>query len=378
MADGFDFGTFSEDPFGGQGGSFTGFDPGLLSGLSGEHISNPFGGGDVGVSTGISGELMVFDTQTGQPVSFSSLAPVDQTEFSTNFPQAFSGMRGMTPPSLFPGEGSTTFQLPPNLQTPFPDRGDPSSLWRNIGLGLNLGAVGVGLAGLIQKMVQGDKAAATQVKQVFDQSNPQQQAALTQAIQGFQQLQGILGGADLPGLLRTSAGLQQTLGRTGEGLARGQLNLSPELQRTVEEAFTPQLGDIARRLIEAARTQGFAGGAELLTQAPASALGGPALAALQGQQAQAKLALAANLPQVASGILRDINPLELLRLFATPATGLGGIGTGLQATQGRTQTTQGPSSTLFDFFPALAGLFNAAGGAVGTFSGLQRPTASGT
>lgn len=84
-------------------------------------------------------------------------------------------------------------------------------------------------------------------------------------------------------------------------MLQGGLNLNGEVNRTVEQAFQPQLGNIATQAIESARRRGFAGGAELLQQGPAGAIAGPALSDLQGQMAAAKLGLAQGLPMQAIG-----------------------------------------------------------------------------
>lgn len=86
---------------------------------------------------------------------------------------------------------------------------------------------------------------------------------------------------------------QQNALLTALGSGQG---LPPGYAQLVEQAFQPQMGNIATQAIESARRRGFAGGAELLQQGPAGAIAGPALADLQGQMAQAKLGLLQSLP----------------------------------------------------------------------------------
>lgn len=168
---------------------------------------------------------------------------------------------------------------------------------------------------------------------------PQMGAPGAQAPQGFgnqmlqpQNLLGLLGGfAGLAGTLagggkqqtitpnlspqqkQTGALAEQSLGQMNQfaqgtsplqqmqmsllqALASGQ-GLPPGYAQLVEQAFQPQMGNIATQAIESARRRGFAGGAELLQQGPAGAIAGPMLADLQGQMAQAKLGLMQSLPQ---------------------------------------------------------------------------------
>lgn len=203
----------------------------------------------------------------------------------------------------------------------------------------------------------------------------------------------------LPGVL---GGQEQILNQL---LQATQGNLSPGLLRLIEQSFQPQMGNIATQAIEAARQRGFAGGAELLNQAPAGALAGPALADLQGQMAQAKLGLIPMLGQAAGAYstpaaLRLAGTSQLLNLNQNIMQALMGAGqqgiqnrlgfmgaaTGQLGTQGNlgnvgrlntgttTQTTSQPSS-LLDAFAPLAGLLGGVGGLLGGFGAMQpRPT----
>lgn len=96
-------------------------------------------------------------------------------------------------------------------------------------------------------------------------------------------------------LAQGTSPLQQMQMSLLQALASGQ-GLPPGYAQLVEQAFQPQMGNIATQAIESARRRGFAGGAELLQQGPAGAIAGPMLADLQGQMAQAKLGLMQSLP----------------------------------------------------------------------------------
>lgn len=316
---------------------------------------------------------------------------------------------------------------------------------QKLGLMLGMGPVAVGLTGIIQQAMSGNAQARTKLTETFAKASPEQQQAIRSALQGFQQLQtfalspqgsiltslasqapmqsaammralkqqtqlnrGVVGtaGATVPAMLGQQQGILSGLAPVAQAMSQGTLNLSPELQKSVEMAFQPQFGDVARQAIEAARNAGFAGGADLLNQAPAAALAGPALAALQGQMAGAKLDLARQLPlealQIAGGFSTPIaaqgglanqmiaqlgnlgqqgfsNQLDFLRAASAPPQGLMGLGTGLQQTQGRTGITQGPPPTLLSAFAPLAQLLGGVGGLFGGIGGLSgtRSTLSG-
>lgn len=84
------------------------------------------------------------------------------------------------------------------------------------------------------------------------------------------------------------------MGQGSLGQAQGLLQnpqIPPALAQLVEQAFQPQMGNIATQAIESARKRGFAGGAELLNTGPGGAIAGPMLSDVQGQIAQAKLGL---------------------------------------------------------------------------------------
>lgn len=136
---------------------------------------------------------------------------------------------------------------------------------------------------------------------------------------------GLTGGQDVlaAGLLPSTYALMNTAARAGQG----NLPLTPELARMVEEAFTPQLGDVATRAIESARQRGFAGGADLLGQAP-GAIAGPALSDIQGQIAREKLNLALALPKLQSDLVGQAG--NVMGQYSTPAavrlSGLNNLG----------------------------------------------------
>ncbi len=231
-----------------------------------------------------------------------------------------------------------------------------------------------------------------------------------QEVQGWQQQ---LGAPDTPGgntpIPLENQGLQQSLNQLGGGQQRfnqfsqgalpiiqqmlqGGLNFSPELNRTVEQAFQPQMGDIATQAIESARRRGFAGGAELLQQGPAGAIAGPALSDLQGQMAQAKIGLASGLPGQAIGNFGQLqnlnqqlvqslggvgqlginNRLNLLGASTQGLTGLTNLGNVLGQQRigqgGSTSTTSQPGGGLLGAFQGLGQVAGGVGGALGGLS----------
>ena len=415
---GFDFGQF-QDPFG--FGGFNSFDP--TFGMSG---FDPGGGlGEFGSTQ------MVYDTQTGETISlqeaFNRDAQAAQEFIGPMMPPGMN--QGGTSPNMLGISGLTNAQL--------------------AGLGIGGLTAGVGLIGVLQKAMQGDQTARQEVSRIVGTGTSEERAALRGAFQQFQTLQqfatgspaGLMqqlganappaqaalaqGTAGLGSLATQAGGLTQSLlpqltgapggttGLTGALGGQDQIlnlltqaasgNLPPELTRLVEQAFQPQLGNIATQAIEAARQRGFAGGAELLNQAPAGALAGPALSDLQGQMAQAKLGLIPMLGQAAGAYstpaalrmsgtsnLMNLNQSILQALmgaggqsiqnqlgFMGALTGAGSAQGGL-ANQGRlgggttTQTTSTPS-TLLDAFAPLAGLLGGAGGLLGGIGAMNRP-----
>lgn len=127
--------------------------------------------------------------------------------------------------------------------------------WRKI---LGFGTLGAGAIGAGMQMFGKPPQA-----QVSYQPSPYQQQAFSMGQQPLQQAQGLLQNPQIP----------------------------PALSQLVEQAFQPQMGNIATGAIESARRRGFAGGAELLNTGPGGAIAGPALSDLQGQMAMAKLNL---------------------------------------------------------------------------------------
>ena len=208
---------------------------------------------------------------------------------------------------------------------------------------------------------------------------------------------GGTGGGVMPGGLPSLLGGQEQI--LNQLLQAAQGNMSPQLLRLIEQAYQPQLGNIATQAIEAARQRGFAGGAELLNQAPAGALAGPALSALQGQIAQAKLGFPAMLGQAAGAFstpaaLRLTGTSNLMNMNQNILQSLLGVGnqgiqnrlnfmgaaTGQLGTQGNlgnvgrlntgtTTSTMNQPFSLLDAFAPLAGLLGGAGGLLGGISG---------
>jgi hypothetical protein len=155
--------------------------------------------------------------------------------------------------------------------------------------------------------------------------DPQLQAALDQIARNQQLLMELQQAAipvaqQAPDLAAQQAQILGALAPTATGLAGGQMMLTPEIQRTIEQAFEPAMGDIARQAIESARNRGWAGGAELLA-GPGAPIAGPALADLQGQMAKAKLEYGLALPQAAATIAGAYTqPLETRLGAGIPVT----------------------------------------------------------
>ena len=388
------------------------------------------------------GDQMVLDTTTGQTISLSEAFRLDP-----GAAQEYARSAGLqAPPASLPGLGSIGPALPS-----LPGGGG-SSLMDWIGanplqataMGIGAGTLGIGLAGIIQKAMAGDPQATVTLQRQIASASPEERQAIEQAVRGLGQvqnfamggpasLQGQIGGrvpgeeaahtdalarlgaeasrlgeytgaiqpnlaGGLPGLLGDQESILRAFTPTATNIARGQLPITPELEQSVEQAFSPAMGDLASQLIEAARQRGFAGGSELLLQAPASAIGQTALRDLQGQMAGAKLNLAQQFPQLvaqASGAystpaalrmqgasqLGNLNQnliaalggfgqqgmgnrLDFLRAATSPLQASGFLASQQQAGRlgagGQTQTTTTPGSLLESFAP-LASLLGGAG-----------------
>ena len=405
--------------------------------------TDPFGSYDWGNIGGDMGQPMFFDTYTGQTVTGAQAAQLDPT-FAQQFAQAAS--------TAIPGLNTGGYAPPGNA----PDGGGGLLNWIGANplqagaLGMTGLATGVGLIGVIQRAMQGDQTARVELTRQIAQASPQEQQAIQQAITGLTGVQNFaLGGPTslqaqlgarvgpeegafqsgvqglgtqaqnlgqlgtalspsylqgLPGLLQGQESILNAYTPTGTALAGGDLPITPGMERTVEQAFSPMFGDVASRLIEESRQRGFAGGAELLLQAPASSIGQTALRDLQGQMAAAKLNLAQahpglvaqaagaystpaalriqgasqlqNLNQNLVQALGNVgqqgmgNRLDFLRATSAPLSALGNIGSNLQTGRvgagGQTQTSTTPTS-LLDSFAPLASLL---GGVGGSLSGL--------
>lgn len=406
-----------------------------------------FGSGGYG-----GGEEMYIDQQTGSLVSLAQIQ---------NDPQMSAQFSAENP-----GFGTSNSVLGPfnNPTNPSQVPGLLSRIWNWVsanpgaaaGLGLTGLTTGVGLAGVIQKAAQGNTQAKTIIQHAIAGASPQEQQAYQQALSGFQALQNFsMGspnslmaqlGSRVPG---EEAAFQSALGRTKsegqrldqvtsllnpqysgglnsllqnqqgilnqaspvlQGIAGGQM--PSQISSLVEQAYQPQFGDLAANLITQARNRGFAGGADLLTQAPSSALGQTALRDLQGQMANSKLQTALQyFPQaVATGSgaystpaalrmqgqtqLSNLNQniINLLGGFAQQGmqnrtnflnaatgalTGQMGIGNALQGGRisgGTTTQTMSQPFSLLDAFSPLAGLLGGVGNALG---GIGRMNLSG-
>ena len=465
-----DFNWFDAFDIMDQGG-FTGsgefFDPAMLfgdfsnfdfSGV-GEGASDFMGSGFTAANLDLN-NIQVVDQLTGQTISLAEAMRIDPAAA-----QEFLQTSGMG--QLMGAQGQDfeiPFQAAPNVD---PSAGQSGGLLNRMlgglgnmnpatlaGLGLTAVTGGVGLAGIIQKAMSGDPQSVTQVQRAVAEAGPEERQAITEAIKAVSgatnfafgspmNLQSQLGGRvpaeeaafgagleRLGGRAQSQDALQATLGpHFGAGLsqilggqqsilgalgpiasdlAKGKLNITPELESTIEEAFSPRLGDLATQLIENARQRGFAGGAELLLQAPSSSLGQTALRDIQGQMAQAKIEAALNFPRTAGDLagafstpsalrlqgasnLANLdqnviaalggfgqqgmgNRLDFLRAATAPAsaaTGLAGSQAGTRVgSAGQTSTTMQPSS-LLDAFAPLSGLLGGIGGAlsgIGSFS----------
>ena len=90
-------------------------------------------------------------------------------------------------------------------------------------------------------------------------------------------------------------------------MASGNMQIPPQLQALVKQAYQPYVGDIAQQAIESARNRGFAGGAELLNTGPAGAIAGPALANAAGMEAQSLLQAMLQFPQASANIAGAYN-----------------------------------------------------------------------
>ena len=159
-------------------------------------------------------------------------------------------------------------------------RKDTSNNKVNPAWGGLLGSLGP-LAGLIGALTSGGKTGTTTTKPLpqFTGANSNVQTALSN--QNAQAL------GTTPLQLDQKTLLDAIF--TGNGL-------TPGVNRLVEQAYDPALGNIATQAIRSARKRGFAGGSDLLNTGPGGAIAGPVLADLQGQMAGSKLGLLQSLP----------------------------------------------------------------------------------
>jgi len=424
----------------------------------------PLGGYDLSNwsdTSGGSGSQMFYDTQTGQMVTAEQAYQLDPS-FSQNLMNDGFNLSGGDTGGFNLSSGGFDLGGNTSLSPSTPSLMDRLGSWitSNPGAAASLGVTaltsGLGIAGIIQKAAQGDTQAKTVISRAIAGASPEEQQAYNQALSGFQTLQNYsLGsptslmaqlGSRVPG---EEGAFNQAVGMAGnwgnqvgqftgqmspmyqqgiQGLSQGQTgilnsalptlqglaqgNLPPAISQLVEQAYQPQFGDLATNLIEQARNRGFAGGADLLAQAPASQIGQTALRDLQGQMANSKLQAGLQMyPQMvgqASGAystplalqMQGMNQLgnlnqniisalggigqqgmqnrtNFLQAATAPLTGQANIGSSLanQRFQGATttQTTSQPW-TLLDAFQPLSQILGGAGGAL---SGLGQMNLSG-
>lgn len=385
----------------------------------------------------LSTEQLIYDNQTGETITLAQAFERDPTAMSVLLGQAEPTFNlGVTP--LLSGLNlDIGGSLGSTLTTPSTGL---TSWWNSlsptvkVGMGLGGATLAVGLIGVIQKALQGDESARQEVIKVLGSASPAEQQAITGALTSFQTInQQLMGGpmgllsqlgqrtpleeetwrkgvTSLTGLLQTlspqlAEGLPALLTGQGDILTKlrqqmlsGNL-LTPEMEMLVEQSYSPMLGNITRQAIESARRQGFAGGTELLFQAPAAAMAGPALADVQGQMAKSKLDLATLWPQLmASTAAAYTNPAAMRLAGGTnlinallnvgtqgvqnklgtmqAATGMygaqGQLGNVARLGSGSTTTTAYTPQTLLDAFAPLASLLGGVGGLLSGISGTTR------
>lgn len=431
----FDFSSSMDDPFLGASSDF----------------ASPSGGSTLD-------DIRVTDNTTGNTMTLREAQILDPTA-AQEFIQSQPGLMEQLSAQPMPGGTTPPTPAPGLLQRMSTFLGEQNPLVL-AGLGLTGLAAGGGLIGVVQKAMQGDPTSRTEVQRLVASADPAERQAVgeaLQAIQGanqfalgsptglmsqlggrtpteesafggaaqrldqrgsiqdaLQQLMGPQVGPGAANILGGQESILSALGPAATDLAKGKLTISPELAMTIEQAFQPKMGDIATQLINAARERGFAGGAELLLQAPASQLGQTAARDLQGQMAAAKLEAALKFPQAAAELSNAMNTPAAIRMQgASQLAGmdqnliaaLGGLGqsgmqnrlgflqaltapanaaaniAGTQAntrlgSAGQTSTTTVPS-TLLDAFAPLGGFLGGIGGALGGIAALSGNPRSG-
>lgn len=382
-----DFSGLSGNPTGFTGDATglgsPGFWPDLSFSLNQPQTYDPqmgqFGGGGGSFDVqGLGVGDMFYDTQTGQFVTPQQMMQIDPAAAQEAFSYGMGGQptTSMQAPGLPPAGGAGT----PGAPGTAPSTTDQLLKWLALG-GAGIGGV-LGLAGALQTAQgKGDRTTQETTRDVAPAGAGE--SALTDALMR-QAMQGQGPYNQLTSQIQQASDLQmqimQALGPTATGLARGSVPLTPELQRTVETAFTPQLGSIAQQAIESARQRGFPGGAELLGQGPAGAIAGPALADLQGQIAAAKLQYATGLPMQAANILQMLSGsagqagqlqqsqfgggLNLLQLQQNARLGAAG--------QQTTQQTF-PGAPLANAAQGFGNVLGGVGGALGGYAAINRP-----
>jgi hypothetical protein len=206
----------------------------------------------------------------------------------------------------------------------------------------------IGLAGVIQKAVQGDETAKQKVSTQLGAASPEERQAIQMMMQ--QAAQGI----DIQ--KKATEALMPALTR----MAGGELNITPGLQSTLNQMYSPLLGNIVTQGLENARQRGFHGGAN---EGPAAAIMGPLMSNTQGQMAQ-------SLYEAATGL-----PMSAVQGFSA----LGGLNQNLVSALGQTaqiaqaprmaerQTTQVASKPfqILDMLGPVSQTLQGVGGALG-------------
>ena len=210
------------------------------------------------------------------------------------------------------------------LGTPGVGAGSPS-LMQSLLMGL--GGAAPGLLGIVGQLIGGDKSGVQPYMTTAQKAlGTQTQGALSYMQPGANQLFGTgtgllnqLGSQTNP-LQQQQQSILSALTPTAQNLASGNMQIPPALQQLIQQAYQPYVSSIDQQAIEAARNQGFAGGADLLTQGPGQVLAGQALANLPGMEANSLLQAMTQFPQAAANIAGSYNqPLNQLNTVANSA-----------------------------------------------------------
>jgi hypothetical protein len=252
----------------------------------------------------------VDDFDFGDFGDFGSAAPDFSSDISFN--TDFS-----TPDFSMPSQ-SMDWSIPSALD-PANTGGGGSSLldsWNSLtglgklGAGLGLGTAGLGLAGALQQAIQGNPNPTTPGQRAaVNQSMQSQQfgqsagTSLLSAMQGLTPLQMQAAGQGLQGQM----GLLNAFNPQMMALAQGNLPFSPQIQSLVQQAYQPQFMSAMQQATNAGRQAGFydaptAGG-------PGGNVLGQLMPQLAGQEAQAQLNLATQMPGMVGQAVQNYQPL---------------------------------------------------------------------